>query len=73
MVSLERYVGSKVLYVVSLDGTIACLNPPDVDIVEDGIKELIESIHRTKPEGPEFIDDADLPIAETSVEPISDV
>ncbi|WP_318568855.1 hypothetical protein [Salinigranum marinum] len=73
MVTLEKYVGAKVLYVVSRDGTIACLDSPSVDVVEDGINEIIESIHRTKPEGPTFIDDAKLPVAEATVESITDL
>lgn len=73
MVTLEKYVGAKVLYVVSHDGTIACLDSLSVDVVEDGINEIIESIHRTKPEGPTFVDDANLPVAEVTVEPISDL
>jgi len=73
MVTLEKYVGAKMLYVVSHDGTIACLDPPGVDVVEEGINEIIESIHRTKPEGPTLIDDAELPVAEVTVEPISDL
>lgn len=73
MVTIKKYVGAKVLYVVSRDGTIACLDSPGVDIVEDGINEIIESIHRTKPESPTFIDDADLPAAEVTVESISDL
>lgn len=66
---LESEVGTRMLYLISGDGTIACLDASNKATAEAGIATAIEDIHRTK-NTPNLVSEANLPSVNASVKKI---